>query len=131
MSEFHGVAAEIAETIGEAAALSLMAERGGTEVKIPVRVKGSQLARIVGTEACQLMIAKFGPGRLLIPLGPARGQKGRRTAAMQMLREGKSVRDVARACDLHERSVWNFRATLRDRGQIGRDDSQGQLPFDS
>jgi len=119
------VAAEIAEVIGEAAALRLLEARGGTQISIPVRAEGSMLARLVGETEAQAMIDTFGPGKLTLPTAGARGVGARRARAMRMLRKGHSLQEVALACDLHTRTVSNYRA------QIDRDNGQMELPFDS
>ena len=48
MTEFKGVAAQIAEIIGDKLTHDLLARRGGMEITIPVRAKGSMLAEIIG-----------------------------------------------------------------------------------
>ena len=55
-----------------------------------------------------------------------RGQKRRRAEAMDMLRAGASIQQVALACDLHTRTVTNYRAELN--AEAG--ECQAQLPFD-
>ncbi|MCA8880373.1 MAG: hypothetical protein KDA73_10565 [Rhodobacteraceae bacterium] len=125
MSELIGVAAEIAAVIGEAQARRLFAARGGTQITIPKAAAGSALAELVGEVDAQRMIAHFGHGRIDLPMGDARGIRGRRARAMEMLRDGASLRQVALACDLNIRTVTNYRAELD-----GRDDRQLPLPFD-
>jgi len=55
-----------------------------------------------------------------------RGQSRRRAEAIEMLRQGASIQQVAMACDLHTRTVSNYRAALD--AEAGS--NQMQLPFD-
>lgn len=64
------------------------------------------------------MIDAFGPGEMSIPSGPFQGTRGRRARGMCMLMDGAPVRSVALACDVHHRTVGNWRGTLRERGLL-------------
>ncbi|MTH33581.1 hypothetical protein GL279_03100 [Paracoccus limosus] len=57
-------------------------------------------------------IRHIGHGRVTLPCGSMRGQSRRRAEAMDMLRQGASIQQVALACDLHTRTVSNYRAAL-------------------
>lgn len=113
MTEWFGLAAELVDLIGEPATLKLLAARGGTEITIPQRIDGSQLAGIVGHDAAMRMAEHFGAGKLVLPTGSARGAGGRRAEAMRLLRRGHSLREVALACGLHTRTITNYRRQLR------------------
>jgi len=127
MSEFSGVAGEIAAVIGEGQTLRLLQARGGTDITIPKCAAGSQLACLIGEADAERMIEAFGHGRLTLPTGPGRGVGGRRHRALEMLEAGHSEREVALACDLNVRTVRQYRSQLR----AGRDPRQPDLPFDS
>lgn len=113
MTEWFGLAADLVELIGEPAAMKLLAARGGTEITIPQRIDGSQLAGIVGRDAAMRMADHFGAGRLVLPTGAARGAGARRAEAMRLLRRGHSLREVAMACGLHTRTITNYRRQMR------------------
>jgi hypothetical protein len=110
---FTGSAARIARLIGPAATARLLAWRGGREINIPATAKpGTQLLELLGAVDAQKLIDEFGPGRITLPTGPVRGTGGRKREAMAMLRDGAALGQVAAACDLHIRTVVNYKAEL-------------------
>ncbi|MDJ0628561.1 MAG: hypothetical protein QNJ44_09910 [Rhodobacter sp.] len=116
MSYDRDVATEIADAIGPVATAHLLAERGGSRIDIPVKAKGSALARVIGEDATARMIAAFGCGALVLPLGNDRGRAVTRIRAMAMLAVGASLIETARACEIHIRTVSRFKAEMKDRG---------------
>ena len=125
ITRLRGLAAEIADVIGEDCALFLFQKRGGTELKIPDQAKGSKLADLVGDAAADALIRHFGGGyRLTLPCGHLRGAQGRRARGVAMLARGSSTLDVAMTCDVTTRTVENWRQSLRQQGAI---DADGQL----
>lgn len=124
MSDLTGSAAEIADVIGVAQTLRLLSVRGGTQITIPRTPSGSQLADMLGDADTAKLIAALGHGKFSLPNGPERGVAGRRARAKAMLAQGKSLREVALACDLNMRTVTNYRT------QMQPDDHQLELPFD-
>lgn len=126
MTQLPGLAGEIEALIGLDLTAKLLKARGGTEITVPVRAKGSELARLIGVQPCEAMIRDLGPGRLMLPCAGFRGRDAERQArkarAMEMLRDGHSLRDVALKCDLATRTVSNYRDELQD-------DRQGELPL--
>jgi hypothetical protein len=125
-SIFVGVAGEIAAIIGDVATAKLMAARGGTEFVIPARAQGSLLASIIGEAAAEQLITGMGAGKLYLPSGQVRGAAGRRARAARLLRDGKSLMDVALETDVSLRTVSRQRARLD--GQPG--DAQLHLALD-
>lgn len=125
MTLFPGIAGEIEAVIGPEPTARLLRKRGGCQISIPVRAAGSLLAEIVGTEAAQRLSDVLGPGRITLPCGHMRGAGGRRAEAKAMLAQGASIQAVALACDLHTRTVSNYRAELE--AEAGS--SQMQLPL--
>jgi len=111
-----GIAGQVEEAIGRELTERLLKRRGGTEVSIPKFARGSMLAEIVGIHAAEKLIREIGPGRIILPLGAMRGTKARKAAAKRMLRQGASVNQVALACDMHSRTVQNYRAEIEDEG---------------
>ncbi len=111
-----GLAAEIEGAIGPEAAVRLLALRGGTEVSIPTRAKGSVLASVIGDEATADMIAAFGPGKTVLPASEFRGMRGRRARGVGMLLDGATQDAVAIACDGHRVTVQGWRSRLRAAG---------------
>ncbi len=127
MTTFPGIAGEIEKLIGAELTVLMLRRWGGCQLNIPVRARGSRMAEVIGEEATSAVIRHIGHGRITLPCGSMRGQKRRRAEAMGMLREGASIQQVALACDLHTRTVSNYRAALDAQAEC----SQMQLPFDS
>ncbi|SMH35976.1 hypothetical protein [Maritimibacter sp. HL-12] len=125
-NELPGVAAEIEALIGLDLTVKLLKARGGTDIEIPARADGSKLAGIIGVKATDALIRDLGRGRITLPCAFMRGQGARRHDAREMLRAGKSVREVALACDMHQRTVARIKADL---DAADADARQGRLPL--
>jgi len=127
MTMLSGFAGEIEEAIGLEKAVSLLKARGGTRIEVPKSGTGV-LGQIIGADGVEALRDAFGHGRLELPMAGIRGRRARdaqvRAAAMRMLAEGSSNREVALACDLSMRSVENYRRTMRSN-----DDRQLPLLF--
>ena len=117
MSQLPGILGVIAEIAGESAATRLALAAGGTEMKFSRHPK-SALARIVGAEAAKAIVEVLGPEKYPVPMAHLRGQKGRRTQAAQMLAAGASANDVAKACDVHERTARRVRKKLKEEAEL-------------
>lgn len=126
MTTFPGIAGEIEALIGPELTTALLRRWGGCQINLPTRAKGSKLAEVVGTEAAQAIIDGIGHGKVTLPCASLRGMKRRKGEAMDMLRAGASLQQVALACDLHTRTVSNYRAEI-DAEAGSR---QFSLPFD-
>lgn len=126
MTALSGLAARIEEAIGLDATVRLLRAKGGLEIYIPERVDGSALAELIGAEAADALRDAFGPGKMRLPAGTFRGEGARRARAMAMLKEGRSLAQVAEACDLTLNTVQRYRQRL-DRADADR---QPELPFD-
>lgn len=118
---FTGRMAEIAEAAGVAAALQLVRELGGREIKLSAKTDG-KLARIVGADAARKIVAALGNEKITVPMAHLRGQRGRREAAARMLDEGASISQVAGAVDVHERTVFRVKAETKKPGSLFGDD---------
>jgi hypothetical protein len=116
MTQLPGIAGEIEAIIGLDLTVRLLKRRGGTQIAIPVRAKGSKLSEIIGLHATERLSLAFGPGKLTLPCGSMRGARARRAEAIAMLRRGASLAQVALACDLHTRTVSNYRAQIEAEG---------------
>ncbi|EGJ20099.1 hypothetical protein RSWS8N_18104 [Cereibacter sphaeroides WS8N] len=126
MALFPGIAGEIEALIGQELTTRLLRHWGGCQINIPKHARGSKLAEVIGAEAAERVIREIGHGRITLPCGSMRGTKRRRSEAMRMLRAGASLQQVALACDLHTRTVSNYRAALD--AEAGH--RQMTLPFD-
>ena len=112
MTLFRGLAAEIEEAIGREATLALLGRWGGCQIALPVKAEGSALAGVIGVDAAAALIRAFGHGKITLPCADARGMRRRRAQAIAMLRAGRSLQEVALACDLHTRTVSLYRADI-------------------
>lgn len=110
---------EIRDVAGEAAAVKLVAERGGTWVHVPVRLTvRSELVQLVGAEAARAIIERFGGGAVLrIPTG--RGfAHGRRLDHAEIVRlhhppHSWSVKRLALAMGCTDRQILKILAAAR------------------
>ena len=118
MTYFPGILAKIAEVAGEAAATRLALAAGGTVMTFSAR-PNSALARIVGAAAAAQIADALGPEKYTIPMAHLRGEKGRRAAAARMLAEGAPAKQVAKTCDVHERTVYRVGARLKEAQEEG------------
>jgi hypothetical protein len=120
MTQLPGVAGEIEETIGLDLTVKLLKARGGTVLKVPKKAKGTVLADLIGLDAASLLIEKFGIRNLDLPCGHMRGRDAERLEkkrrAFAMLGDGKSLREVALACDISVRTATEYRSQLKHRG---------------
>ena len=112
MTPFRGLAAQIEEAIGCEATIALLGRWGGCQIALPVKAEGSALAGVIGVDAAAALIRAFGHGKITLPCADARGMKRRRAQAIAMLRAGRSLQEVALACDLHTRTVSLYRADI-------------------
>jgi uncharacterized protein (DUF433 family) len=109
------------ELIGEQAVLRLVAERGGPGIHVPMTADpGTELVRLIGPEAAEKVIKRFG-GRtqLRIPTGKGHGH-GRRLDHAEVVRlagQGWSVQRLARAFACTDRQIFNILAKAGGRGE--------------
>jgi hypothetical protein len=113
-----GFLAAVAEVAGESAATRLALAAGGTRLTFSA-AKNSTLVRIVGLDAAQKIVGQFGRETYTIPMAHLRGQKGRQAAAAKMLASGANASEVARACDVHERTARRVRKRMAQAKQAG------------
>jgi len=122
LNRLPGILGRIADVAGVAAALKLAHARGGTEMKISGRAGGA-LAQIVGDDAAAKIAELLGPEKYTIPMAHVRGARGRREMVAKLLKSDASVREIAQAADVHERTVYRVQER-RDGQHI-----QPTLPF--
>ena len=131
MTQLPGLAGTIEDLIGLDLTVKLLKARGGTDVKIPEKPQNTLLGEIVGHEAAQILIDELPPGVITLPCSHMRGRDAdrmdRKRRAIGMLLEGKSLREVALACDIHLKTAKTYRAEIKD-GRHGKPD-QGELPL--
>ena len=119
---------EIAEVAGLDAALGLARARGGTRVYIPAKAGAAHwLVKAVGGDAADLICDHFtmnGIGmRVDIPFGPVHSSAEKMRRLDNMIREGKSAREISQALGQTERSVFYRRARLKKLGHLDKGQS--------
>lgn len=112
MSALPGILAEISAVAGEAVALKLARERGGTEVQISDK-PGSAFVELVGLPAARKIVKALHAGKMTIPMATARGARARRANAARMLAKGATETQTALACDIHARTARRIRAKVK------------------
>jgi hypothetical protein len=125
-----GILGEIAEIAGEAAAMRVAQEKGGTRAYIPAPDNlppTHWLVQAAGAEGARAIAARFGGGPVPVPLGPT-GSRGRTwTTIRRALDEGASAAEAARLAGVDEKTVRRHRT--RKTAGLGRvrDSRQGDL----
>ncbi|KAF0136668.1 MAG: hypothetical protein FD139_727 [Methylocystaceae bacterium] len=130
VSHLPPLLAEIAEVAGLVAAVQLAKAKGGTECYIPARAPDDHwLVQCVGREAADKLCAHFvaaiesdsGRSRhgvkILLPLGEAGSRAEARRRVREALEQGKTLSEAARSGGVHQRTVQNIRARMKDKRQ--------------
>lgn len=125
-----GVLARFAALAGEAAALRIAQEKGGTRAYIPApdSLTGEHwLVRCAGWEGARAVAAEYGGGQVPIPLGPT-GTRGRAWATIRRaMAEGKSAAEAARLAGVDERTARRHRSGKTKGLARPRDDRQREM----
>lgn len=120
---------EIAEQLGEAAALRLSFDLGGTRQYLPRAehlTPEHPLARSLGLAKARELCSTFGPGHVMIPLGDSASLGRRRRVVYDALAKGLSLNKTARQAGTTRRTVERIKARLKRRGKVPQP-SQGRL----
>lgn len=120
---------EIADVAGEAAALKIVAQVGGTRAGFPKSIRDDNwLVLCVGRDAAAKIIERFGGDTCDIPLlDNGCYSKLRRNVATQIHKlhlEGASSKRIAREVGVTQRTIFRHRRSHRGGNP---DDSQGSL----
>lgn len=127
-----GVLAEIAEATSVEVAVKIAQAKGGRRVYIPARPAADHwLSQLVG-HANALAIGKaiapgFGGIDMLIPMGPSHSNAQRWRVMHELIDNGRSKREIAAACGVHERTVQMHRNRREDMCRV--DASLRQMPL--
>lgn len=107
---------EIAQHVGVENALKLAASYGGTRKYIPSRNEITAehwLAQILGFETaqylCDQLVGASTGMTMLLPIGPTHSTIERWRAMHELIAKGIVKRDIARVCQVHERTVQRHR----------------------
>lgn len=61
---------------------------------------------------------ELGHGRMTLPMGPAARRHRQRLTALALLRQGRSLAQVAARLNVHSRTVSSWKADFADRGLL-------------
>ena len=104
MGMFHGILGEIAKIAGQAAALEIAKQLGGTQISIPKVAwrEDAPIPRILGSINAEILRQKLGCGTVYIP----NMKTIRNSAAARYYRShGKTTREIAIILNLSLRQV--------------------------
>ena len=105
--------AELADLLGRETTRVLTRILGGQRVYVPARAsEGHRIARAVGMAGMRALCAAY--GGLLISLPNGREKDTARKRAFALLREGRSLSQVADACDITQRYAEMLSRELRE-----------------
>lgn len=111
LAALPGVLREVAQAAGLGAALQLAGEFGGTEIWVPEKLTPDhRLAKALGAEAAGVVLALYGRGHLLVPLGPLADAGRKRREIMAMIEMGRPASEIARALRCHVRTVYRTKS---------------------
>lgn len=119
---------ELVDVLGDAAALRLVSDLGGTRFYVPKRIGvDNPIAQAIGIEAAQVLADHIATGigglAVEIPRGPAGAMASYRRALLKLASTpGLSEQQIARQMKVHARTVRRARATLRDRSASDQGD---------
>ena len=116
-----GVLREVAQATGLGAALKLAGEFGGTEIWVPEKMTPDhRLARALGIDAAAAVVALYGMGHLLVPLGPLADAGRKRREIMAMIEKSRPAAEIARVLRCHVRTVYRTksRSVAGDTNQL-------------
>lgn len=120
---------EVAERLGEGAALRLAHDFGGTRQYLPLAehlTHEHPLAHSLGLAAARELCSAFGPGHVNIPLGESASIGRRRRIVHDALAQGLSLNKTARRAGTTRRTVERIKARMK-RGGKGPRPGQGRL----
>lgn len=109
----------LADRIGEANALLVIAAAGGERIAVPALLDAgncpSTFARRFGPEIGVLLILHFGGSAIYIPHGRKqwKGAKAATSDVVRMTRRGKTASQIAKTLGCSERTVYAKRAKAR------------------
>lgn len=108
---------ELAEIAGKDVACKVVSEFGGTEIFFPKPehvADSHQLAVALGADAARLLCARLSGNWVLIPMEHTKATERSRKHIEGLLRAGEmSVPEIARACGVTERTIYNHKARMR------------------
>lgn len=116
------------DAVGAEVLLPFLLDRGGREFGVPVRPGGDDPHSAVTA----WLRNEFGWGRLTIPRGPITHQARLAWTIYLWLRAERSLSEIARALNIHIRTVCNHKSRLTARGLLAAPGAKTQkdVPHD-
>lgn len=125
MSALPGILGEIADLVGEEAAIMVADMKGGQTVWLPYELPEDHwLIEAIGLDRALKVNKHFRTHnadergltlRLTIPLGPAGVMRRARVKLAELLRAGKRPEEAARLSGLHVRTAYRMQRRIHDR----------------
>lgn len=119
-----GILQEIAEDLGEEAALRFAARLGGTQIYVR-RDEGGLLRDILGDELAAWLADRYGGEIIIVPMAKALMRQRHRELILSLSREGLGADEIARRLGCTSRWV---REVVRQAGRASAED-EGTLPL--
>jgi len=95
--------------LGFDATRAFLLRHAGRQIVVPVRKGSAELA---------WLRRELGFGRLTVPMGPAARKQRQRWTALALLRDGRSLSQVATRLNVHTRTASKWRADFLRRGLL-------------
>jgi len=108
----------LAEAVGLTDALLLARSYGGVEVYLAERPRGNNpVVRAIGEAGAARLVARLGAGWFLVPMLP-QAWSVKRQLIRRLLAAGETQETVARAVQVHQRTIRRHAAALRRGAEI-------------
>lgn len=120
MTTLPGILADIADIVGEDAALLVARAGGGRRVYIPKPAylkEGHWLVDAVGMDKAHAIADAIGGGQVDLPQGPAGGRAQTQRAIARALDEGLSCTTIVRLTGVDDSTVWRHKARRNSKKQ--------------
>lgn len=120
MSTYLGME-ELVELVGQAAALRLVAARGGTRIYVPGALSdGHWLIRTMGEGSALALVGHVATGtggaQIDLPRGPTGQQAEQRAKLAAAIETGRSANEISRDLGINRRTVFRAKARTRADG---------------
>lgn len=114
MTDWPGTYERIVQAVGDKAAIKLVSHYGGISVYIPKSASASgALVQLLGRMHTDALIAEFGHGALMVPMGVEENYARKRRQIAARLRQHQSHSTIARDLQVHVRTVERIAERLR------------------
>lgn len=107
---------DLEDDLGFLVLKALIMAHGGREMHVWHRQPATATAPLDRAQAW--LLARFGPGKMMIHLGPLARKNRVAWLIFTLLRDGASLAEIAAATDTHTRTISRHRKRLQDMGAL-------------